>query len=167
MCRRCVTAAVLAASLPFTSPKTIGAQTVLSEKMAQYADLIGGTWSCVTRVPPAPGSSVHEDRSTAVFAIAPGGVVHDHIAAPDYSGDFYIGYDDRAGKYWMTGADSLGTNLSLTSNDGQHYTGTSSMGGVVMNDSATYTRQGPNQRSSHELFTRPGVEASFDTLCTR
>jgi len=135
--------------------------------MAQYGHLVGGTWSCVTRVPATPASPAHQDRSTAVFEVVAGGVVHDHIVAADYSGDFYIGYDDRSGKYWMTGADSLGTNLSLTSSDGLHYTGTSSMGGLVMNDQATYGRDGPNRTEAHEVFTRPGVQATFDTVCTR
>jgi hypothetical protein len=139
----------------------------LTGKMAQFDHLLGGTWSCVTRIPATEAAPAHEDRSTARFDAVPGGVVHDHIISEDYSGDFYIGYNDRSSAYWLIGADSLGTDVSLTSADGLHYSGTSSMGGIVMKDSATYENAGPNKTVAHEVFTRPGAEAIFDTACTR
>ena len=143
------------------------AQDALTGKMAQYAHLLGGSWSCTTQVPATGATAAHEDRSTAIFVAAPGGVLHDHIGAEDYSGDFYIGFDVRTQHYWLTGADTLGTDISLVSSDGLHFSGTSSMGGIVMNDRATYTNLTPDRTQSHEVFTRPGVEAIFDTSCTR
>ena len=135
--------------------------------MALFAHLLGGTWSCVTQVPPTGAIPAHADRSTAVFTREPGGVVHDRIVAPDYAGDFYIGYDGRNSRYWLIGADTLGTSISLESADGLHYDGSASMGGIVMKDSATYDNVSANETRAHEVFTRPGVQAVFDTICSR
>lgn len=155
------------AAASVASPLRTAADT--PDKMAQFRQLLGGTWSCVTQAPTFGASPAHRDQSTAVFEMVTsvsGDVLHDHIVAPDYAGDFYIGYSDRLNEYWLTGSDALGTDISLTSKDGLHYDGTSSMGGLVMKDSATY-QNFPGKTLAHEVFTRPGAEAVFDTACTR
>ena len=140
---------------------------VAQAAMALFAHLLGGTWSCTTLVPATGSTPPHTDRSIAAFTQEPGGVVHDRITASDYAGDFYIGYDPRSARYWLTGVDTLGTSISLVSQDGLHYDGTASMGGVVMKDSATYTNVSANETHAREVFTRPGVQAIFETVCTR
>jgi hypothetical protein len=164
--RRSAAIVSLAAAL-FSCASAARAADAPSDKMTQFRHLLGGSWSCVTQVPATGSASPHEDRSTAVFDMTPSDVVHDHITAADYSGDYYLGYNGRANVYWLIGADSLGTVLSLESNDGLHYDGTSSMGEIVMKDSATYQNDGANKTIAHEVFTRSGAEAIFDTVCTR
>ena len=139
------------------------------DRMALFRQLVGGTWSCATQAPVLGAAPVHRDHSTAAFEMVSslsGDVLHDHIVGQDYAGDFYIGYSDRLGEYWMTGADALGTDISLTSKDGLHYDGTASMGGITMKDSATY-QNFSDKTLGHEVFSRPGVQAIFDTVCTR
>jgi len=156
------------AALPVRIPDVRAAGEAV-DRMAEFRQLVGGTWSCVTQAPILGAAPVHREHSTAVFEMLSsisGDVLHDHIVSQDYSGDFYIGYSDRLGEYWMTGADSLGTDISLTSKDGSHYDGTSSMGGITMNDSATY-QNFADRTVGHEVFRRPGVLAIFDTICTR
>jgi hypothetical protein len=140
---------------------------VLTGKMARFNDVTSGRWNCSTTVPAMGNRSQHTDTATATFEIVPGNVMHYHIAGSDYSGDFYAGYNERAGVYWQTGADSLGTHLFLTSADAVTYTGTSSMGTIDMQDTITYAKVGPKATTAHEVLTRTGSQTVFDTICTR
>ena len=140
---------------------------VLTGKMARFNDVTGGPWSCSTSVPAIGDRAAHTDTSTIAFEIVPGDVIHYHIAGADYSGDFYLGYNQRAGVYWQTGADSLGMHAFLTSSDAFTYTGTSSMGTIDMQDTVSYAKAGPNKTTAHEVLTRPGSQIVFDTVCTR
>ena len=95
----------------------------LTGKMSLFNHLAGRVLTCTTSVPAMIGRAEHSDRSTATFDIVASNVIHTHIAGNDYAGDFYIGYDERRGKYWQTAADSLGMHGFLESTDAITYTG--------------------------------------------
>ncbi len=97
----------------------------------------------------------------------PGNVLHNHLGSDDYSGDFYIGYNERTNEYWQTGADSLGMQAFLSSSDAVRYSGTSSMGPITVQDRITYARVGQNKVSAHEVLSGPRSQTVFDTVCTR
>lgn len=147
--------------------RSAGASDVLTGKMARFIHLLGGSWSCSTSVPPMNAQGAHTDQSTATFEIVPGNVLHNHLGSDDYSGDFYIGYNERTNEYWQTGADSLGMQAFLSSSDAVRYSGTSSMGPITVQDRITYARVGQNKVSAHEVLSGPRSQTVFDTVCTR
>lgn len=137
----------------------------LTGKMTLFNHLAGRVLTCATSVPPMNGRMGHSDESTATFDIVAGNVIHTHIAGNDYAGDFYIGYDERRGKYWQTAADSLGMHGFLESPDAVTYTGTSSIGPNVMDDTITYGRTANDSTTAHEVLSGHGVQTAFDTVC--
>lgn len=138
----------------------------LAGQMARFNHLIGQTWTCATNVPEIDGRPAHTDQSTVTFSLARGDVIHYHITASDYDGDFYNGYDARTNEYWETGADSLGTHLFLTSADGGNYTGTSFLGSMEMRDTIVRTEVSPDKTVVHEVLSGNGHETAFGYVCT-
>lgn len=158
---------LMAMLLALLGATSLARADVLTGKMARFNEGAAGPWSCSTSVPAIGDRAAHVDTSTATFEIVPGNVVHYHISGADYSGDFYLGYSQRAGVYWQTAADSLGMHAFLTSPDALTYTGTSSLGPIDLQDTITYAKAGSNRRIAHEVLTRPGTRTVFDTVCTR
>jgi hypothetical protein len=152
--------ACLAASLP------AAAQT-LSDQMAPMSYLLGAPWNCTTNVPAMGNQPAYTDQGTATFDVAPGNVVHNHVATPRYAGDYYFGYSTRMSSYWQTSADSNGGHSFLTSADGKVYTGTTSMGPMNAQDTVTYAKVAPNKVTVHEVATGMGPQVVVDSVCTR
>lgn len=138
----------------------------LSGNMAPFSYLVAKPWSCTTSVPAMMGQPARTDQSTATFEAVPGNVVHNHIASPNFSGDFYMGYNERLG-YWQSSADNMGGHGFLTSTDGKTYTGTSSMASLSMQDTTTYARPATNKVTVHEVLTGGMLAGTFDTVCTQ
>jgi hypothetical protein len=139
----------------------------LTGNMAPFSYLLGGPWNCSTSVPAMGSQPAHTDQGTATFEVVPGNVVHNHVATPMYSGDFYFGYSTRMNSYWQTDADNQGGHAFLTSTDGRTYTGTSSMGPMSMQDTVTYAKLAPNKVTVHEVISGTGQQAVFDSVCAR
>jgi hypothetical protein len=135
--------------------------------MAPYSYLLGAAWNCTTNVPSMGGQPARTDQGTATFSVAPGNVVHNHVATATYSGDFYFGYSDRMSTHWQVSADNLGVHAFLTSADGRVYTGTSSMGRLAMQDTVTYAKVTPNKVTVHEVLSGPAPTVTFESVCTR
>ncbi|MBV8345025.1 MAG: hypothetical protein JO190_08560 [Candidatus Eremiobacteraeota bacterium] len=164
--RPIVTGCALAMAAALTAPLSADAQA-LSGQMAPFSYLVGAAWNCTTNVPAMGGQPAHTDQGTATFEVVPGNVVHNHVATPNYSGDFYFGYSTRMSSFWQTSADSVGGHSFLTSTDGKSYTGTTSMGPMNAQDTVTYTRAAPNKVMVHEVVVGSGPQAVFDSVCTR
>jgi hypothetical protein len=161
-------AASLAAAALLMQVAPADAQAVaLTGNMAPFSYLLGEPWSCTTNVPAMGGQPARTDQGTATFVVAPGNVVHNHVATPTYSGDFYFGYSDRMNTYWQVSADNVGVYAFLTSSDGKTYTGTSSIGRLAMQDTVTYSKVTPNKVTVHEVLTGTEPTATFDSVCTR
>lgn len=153
-------AAALSAAVP------AAAQT-LTGQMAPMTYLVGSAWNCTTSVPAMGEHPAYTDQGTATFDVAPGNVVHNHVATPHYAGDYYFGYSTRMSSYWQTSADSNGGHSFLTSTDGKTYTGTTSMGPMNAQDTVTYAKVSPNKVTVHEVATGMGPQVVVDSVCTR
>jgi hypothetical protein len=158
-------AAALAAGALFVNASPARAAD-LTGKMTGYGYLLGAPWNCTTNVPAMGSIPAHTDQGTATFEVAPGNTVHNHVATPTYSGDFYFGYNDKMSMYWQANADNMGVHAFLTSADGKTYTGTSSMGPLSMQDAVTYAKVADNKVTVHEILTG-AMPATFDSVCTR
>jgi hypothetical protein len=143
------------------------AALTLTGNMAPFSYLLGAPWSCTTNVPAMGGQPAHTDQGSASFVVAPGNVVHNHVATMTYSGDYYFSYSDRLSSYWQASADNMGVHAFLTSSDGKTYMGTSTMGRLAMQDTVTYSKVTPNKVTVHEVLTGSEPTATFDTVCTR
>jgi hypothetical protein len=162
------TAGVLAIAAALAmAPSARAAGDALTGNMQGFSYLLGGAWNCSTSVPAMGGQPAHTDQGTATFEIAPRNVVHNHVATPAYSGDYYFGYSTRMSSYWQVNADNMGGHAFLTSTDGKTYAGTSSMGPMSMQDTVTYTKVSPSNVTVHEVISGSGTQATFDTTCTR
>ncbi len=164
--RLLVTTCALAIAASLALPLAVDAQA-LSGQMAPFSYLLGAPWNCTTNVPAMGGQPAHTDQGTATFDVAPGNVVHNHVATPVYSGDFYFGYSTRMSSFWQTDADSVGGYGFLTSTDGKVYTGTTSMGPMSAQGTVTYTKVAPNKVTVHEVVAGSGPQAVIDSVCTR
>ncbi|HEY1656200.1 MAG TPA: hypothetical protein VGF86_13930, partial [Candidatus Tumulicola sp.] len=69
----------------------------LTGKMALFNYLIGGTWSCSTKMSAMDGHAGGNGRSTVTFDVVPGNVFHDHVASAHYADDDYFGFDAKSG----------------------------------------------------------------------
>jgi hypothetical protein len=156
---------VIAAALVMAPPAR-AAGDPLSGKMEPFSYLLGAAWNCSTNIPAMMGQAAHTDQGTATFEVVPGNVVHNHVASPTYSGDFYFGYSTRMSSYWQVNADNMGAHAFLTSTDGKAYAGTASMGPMSMQDTVTYTKVSPSNVTVHEVLSG-AAPATFDTTCTR
>jgi hypothetical protein len=164
--RLLVMGGALAIAAVLAQPLSADAQA-LSGQMTPFGYLLGTAWNCTTNVPAMGSQPAHTDQGTATFDVAPGNVVHNHVATPNYSGDFYFGYSTRMSSFWQTDADSVGGHGFLTSTDGKVYTGTTSMGPMNAQDTVTYTKVAPNKVTVHEVVTGSGPQAVVDSVCTR
>jgi hypothetical protein len=162
------TASVLAIAAALAmAPSARAAGDALTGNMQGFSYLLGGAWNCSTSVPAMGGQPAHTDQGTATFEIVPGNVVHNHVATPTYSGDYYFAYSTRMSSYWQVSADNMGGHAFLTSTDGKTYAGTSSMGPMSMQDTVTYTKVSPSNVTVHEVISGSGTQAAFDSTCTR
>lgn len=150
----------------YSSPAN-AAESVLTGGMAYANYLLGGPWSCVTAIPATMGQPAHQDHVTLTFEVVPDNVLHDHVASSDYSGDDYFGYQSKTNTYWSASADSVGNNGSGTSADAKTFTGTSSMGGIKMNVTSTYTKVSASSITFHEVISGGGRQEIYDSACTR
>jgi hypothetical protein len=164
--RLLVTACALAIAASLALPLAARAQA-LSGEMAPFGYLLGSAWNCSTNVPAMMGQPAHTDQGTATFDVAPGNVIHNHVATPTYAGDFYFGYYAKMSSYWQTSADSFGGHAFLTSTDGRTYTGTTSMGPMNAQDTVTYAKVAANKVTVHEVIAGSGPQSVIDTVCTR
>jgi hypothetical protein len=158
----------VAVAVPLVLTTPAHAQPVaLTGKMAPFSYLLGTPWNCSTNVPAMMGQPAHTDRGTAGFEVAPGNVVHNHVITPNFSGDYYFGYNDKMSMYWQTSADNMGGHGFLTSTDGKTYTGTASMGPTSAQDTVTYNRVDANTVTVHDVVSSGPVPGTFDSTCTR
>ena len=164
--RLLVTGCALALAASLALPLSALAQA-LSGQMAPFSYLLGAPWNCTTNVPAMMGQPAHTDQGTASFEVAPGNVMHNHVATPMYAGDFYFGYSTRMSSFWQTDADSFGGHGFLTSTDGKVYTGTTSMGPMGAQETVTYTKVAPNKVTVHDVVTGSGGPTAIDSVCTR
>jgi hypothetical protein len=164
--RLLVTGCVLAIAASLALPLSASAQA-LSGQMAPYSYLLGAAWNCTTNLPAMMGQPARTDQGTATFEVAPGNVVHNHVATATYSGDYYFGYSTKMNSYWQTDADNIGGHGFVTSTDGKTYTGTMSMGPTSGQDTVTYTKVTDNKVTIHDVATGQGPQMVFDTVCTR
>lgn len=164
--RLLITGCALAIAASLALPLTARAQS-LSGQMAPYGYLAGAPWNCTTNVPAMGGQPAHTDQGTATFEVVPGNVVHNHVATPNYSGDFYFGYSTRMSSYWQASADSFAAHGFLTSTDGKVYSGTTSMGPMGAQETVTYSKVAPNKVTVHDVVTGSGPQIVIDSVCTR
>ena len=149
------------------APSARAAGDALTGNMQGFSYLLGAAWNCSTSVPAMGARPAHTDQGTATFEVVPGNVVHNHVATPTYSGDYYFGYSTRMNSYWQVNADNIGGHASLTSTDGKTYTGTSSMGPMSMQDTVTYTKVSPSNVTVHEVISGSAPQATIDSTCSR
>lgn len=146
----------------------LGQPVALTGKMQPFTYLLGTPpWNCTTNVPAMGNQPARTDTGSAVFEVAPGNVVRNHVTTPNYSGDFYFGYDPKTSMYWQVSADNMGGHGFLASTDGKNYTGTASMGSMTAQSSVTYNRVSPNNVTVHEVITAGSQSETFDSTCTR
>jgi hypothetical protein len=141
----CAAAALAAGSIGSAAAQN----AALTDKMAPFSYLLGSAWNCDVSVPAMMGQAAHREKTTVTFEVAPGNVMHVHIASPNMTGDQYFGYSTRQNMYWSTNANSMGQALTQTSSDGKTYTGSASMGPTSVTVRDTYTRVADN----HVTFT--------------
>ncbi|MBV8724592.1 MAG: hypothetical protein JO078_02715 [Candidatus Eremiobacteraeota bacterium] len=139
----------------------------LTGKMQPFSYLLGNPWNCTTNVPAMGNMPAHTDQGSGTFQVAPGNVVHGHVATPMFMGDFYYGYDARSNMYWQTSADNLAGHAFMTSSDGRTYTGTTAMGPMSAQDTVTYARTGDNKITVHDVMSAAGQQSVTDSVCTR
>jgi len=163
---------ILAAALTVTALCTNAAparaqNAALTGTMAPFTYLLGAPWNCTTNVPAMGSQPAHTDQGTATFEVVSGNVVHNHVATPMYSGDFYFGYNDQMSSYWQVAADNMGAHSFLASTDGKTYSGTSLMGPMSMQETVTYTKVSPNKVTVHDVLTGAPPAGTIDSVCTR
>lgn len=139
----------------------------LTGQMQPFSYLLGNPWNCSTNVPAMGNMAAHTDQGSGMFQVAPGNVVHGHVATPMYMGDFYYGYDSRSNMYWQTSADSMAGHAFLTSSDGRTYSGTTAMGPMSAQETVTYAREGDNKITVHDVMSAAGRQSVTESVCTR
>jgi hypothetical protein len=135
--------------------------------MALFNYLIGGTWSCSTKMSAMDGHAGGNGRSTVTFDVVPGNVFHDHVASAHYADDDYFGFDAKSGTFWNTSADSTGAHEYATSKDGVTYSGRGWEGSTSSHVVSTYKKLGPTHVAVHEVITANGQVSTFDADCTK
>ena len=143
------------------------ADSTLTGEMASSNSLLGGPWSCSTKLPAMLGQPAHTEQVTLTFDVAPGNVSHDHVAGATYAGDDYFGYSPKMKMYWSTSADNMGGHGFATSTDGKVYTGTTSMGSSNMSVTNTYAQVSPSNITLHQVLSGNGQQFTIDSACTR
>jgi hypothetical protein len=147
-----------------------GAQTpsgTLTGKMAPFSYLLGTAWTCNVSVPAMMGQPAHAEKSTVTFDMAPGNVMHVHIAAADLSGDQYFGFSTRQNVYWSSNANSMGQSLMQTSTDGKNYAGSTAMGPTSVTVRDTYSKVADNHMTFQDTATVNGQNYVTTGDCTR
>jgi len=161
-----ITSIAVLAIIVFAGSGQVHAEAALTGQMASSNYLIG-SWNCTTKLPAMMGQPAHTEQATVTFEVAPANVLHDHVVSAEYAGDDYFGYNDRTKTYWSASVDNSGTHGGATSADGLTYSGTSSMGPVIMNVTSTYTKVSANNITFHEVISGSTMQATIDSACTR
>jgi hypothetical protein len=163
-----ICAVTMAALIGYSGP-TRAASATLTGKMAAFNYLIGGSWSCSTKIPATVGRPAHTSQATVTYAVAPSNVFHNHVSAANYSRDRYSGYSAKSNLYWSASADNMGSYSHATSIDGHTYTGitASSVLSTSIKVETTFTKVKSNKVTVHEAFSGGGLQEAAETVCTR
>jgi hypothetical protein len=161
-----ICAVVIAALIAYSGP-TRAASGTLTGKMAAFNYLVGGSWSCSTKIPAMVGRPAHTAQATVTYAVVPSNVFHNHVSAADYSRDGYYGYSAKSNLYWSTGADNIGSYRYATSADGNTYTGTLWSSALSIKIRNTFTKMNSNKVTLHEVLSGVGLQEIAETVCTR
>ncbi len=152
-------------SAAFASPAR--AADALTGKMALYNYLLGGPWSCTTKVPAMQGKPAHADQSTVRFEVVPGNALHDHVTASDYAGDDYFAFDSKSNMFWDGNLGSDGSHGYASSSNGNTYTGQTWSGKTPSKITTTYTKVSPTSVKVHVVTSMGGHPMTIDSACTR
>lgn len=139
----------------------------LTGKMAPFNYLIGGTWTCSTKMSAMGGRPASSGHSTVTFDVVPSNAFHDHVASPEYADDDYYGYDAKSATFWNSSADNFGGHQYATSKDGVTYDGTSWERSSTTSVVSTYKKVTPTKVLVHEVLTSKGHTGTFDATCTK
>lgn len=157
--------AVVLSLLVVQSP--VRAADALTGKMAMFNYLLGGAWTCSTKVPAMNGRRSHLDASTIQFDVAPMNVLHDHVSASDYAGDDYFAFDPKSNMYWNGSLGSTGNHGYASSTNGNVYSGLSWSGKNPENVTTRYTKVNANLVKTHVTTVNGGREDTIDSVCSR
>lgn len=113
------------------------------------------------------GRPARTETTTVTFDVAPGNVMHVHVAGGEYLGDSYFGYAAQTNSYWSSGSDNMGEASSEQSADGRAYKGVAAFGGVTGTVTDTYAHTGTNHATVHSVTTIGSQTITTDATCTR
>jgi hypothetical protein len=158
--------AVVLIAIPGRSPAATGP---LTDKMAVFNYLIGGSWKCSTKAPAVGARPAHTERVTVVFILAPGNTVHSRVSGPGYSRDRYYGYKAKSRLYWAGSVDNQGSYGFETSRDGATYAGSTWFGGMSLTLKLrnTLAKVNANKFTTHQVLIGGRLQMAVDTICTR
>ena len=142
----------------------LAAAVLLTGKMAAFNPLLGHTWSCAStvRIPKKPDQHV---RMRITVDAQPQNSFSAYIAADGFAGTQYFGYDAKAGHYWANTANSDGSQLRQTSDDGVTFSGSIVGSPISIADTFAIDRNGIWK--IHDVLTTPsGTNVTTDSVCT-
>ncbi|MGC2635356.1 MAG: hypothetical protein WA215_14245 [Candidatus Cybelea sp.] len=166
----CVAAICAILVVAVASPGRSWASTgPLTDKMAAFNYLIGGSWKCSTKAPAVGARPAHTEQITVVFSLAPGNTVHSRVSGPGYSRDRYYGYKARSRLYWAGSVDNQGSYGFETSRDGVTYAGSTWFGGMslVLELRNTLAKVNANEFTTHQVLIGGRLQIAVDAVCTR
>jgi hypothetical protein len=141
----------------------------LTDKMAIFSHLVGGTWTCSVRVPALSGHPAETIYYSATYDVAPRNILHSHISWRDIAADQYYGYNTNSRSYWQAALDTEGVYGWATWPNGTAYSGyawdhnlTSVKGGVF----DSYANLNANRLNGRFISPR-GNQVAVTSVCTR
>jgi len=134
--------------------------------MARLGYLVGGTWTCIAKMPAMNDQRARTGTGSAVFEVVAGNVLHARASGGGFAGDQYYGYDGKTQRWWAAGADNQGQTSFETSTDARRYTGAAG-GSSPAFISDTYTRITANRLHIHEVNGSGPSASYFDSHCAR
>jgi hypothetical protein len=162
----CAIVAVVAIAYPGRSRAST---EPLTDKMAAFNYLTGGSWKCSTKVPAVGARPAHTEQVTVVFSLAPGNTIHSRVSGPGYSRDRYYGYKAKSRLYWAASVDNQGSYGFETSRDGATYDGSTWFGGMSLSLKLrnTLAKVNANEFTTHEVLSGGRLQMAVDTVCAR
>ena len=149
--------------LAAASVQPASAGPALAGPMTRFQNLTG-TWECasVATMPRGQRQTFHMHMT---FDVVGSNALHDHLSADGFDAHLYYGYDSAKKRYWANTANSDGTQLQQTSEDGKYFAGSIVQHPAVrISDTFEFAR---GTFRIHDVTTVKAGDIVTDSTCTR
>jgi hypothetical protein len=139
----------------------------LTGKMTSFNYFLGPPWQCSPQVPASGGHAALSEAVIVSYESIPVKVVHMHAASPQWTADFYFGFDEKSNTFYMSEAGNHGGAMRETSADGNTNSGSSiNPGGALVVVRDTMKRESDNAYSVISVMTSNGIDQTRTVRCT-